>query len=102
MLGALLNASTEDWYGLELAKAANLSSGTIYPALARLERMGWVESFWEDVDPSEIGRPRRRLYRLTGQGERSAIAAIEELAKELERARAGYAQPRLTPRGQPA
>ena len=36
--------------------------------LARLERLGWVESRWEDVDPSEAGRPVRRYYRLTTDG----------------------------------
>ena len=32
--------------------------------LARLERCGWLESRWEDIEPAEEGRPRRR-YRLS-------------------------------------
>ena len=41
-----------------------MGSGTLYPLLARLEAAGWFTSEWEDVDPSEVGRPRRRLYKL--------------------------------------
>lgn len=41
----------------------DLAEGTVYPALHRLERSGWLASSWESVD----GR-RRRIYRLTTQG----------------------------------
>ncbi|MGW7534075.1 PadR family transcriptional regulator [Amycolatopsis sp. NPDC054798] len=51
-------------YGLELCAAAGLPSGTIHPILARLEKAGWLRSRWEQVDPSERGRPRRRYYSL--------------------------------------
>jgi DNA-binding PadR family transcriptional regulator len=51
-----------------LSRAAGLASGTIHPILARLERAGWLESRWEDVDPREQGRPRRRYYQLTPDG----------------------------------
>jgi PadR family transcriptional regulator PadR len=43
--------------------AFDLPSGTIYPALHRLEHMGLVESEWSIVS----GR-RRRTYRLTRRG----------------------------------
>lgn len=81
VLNVMLEAPTADWYGLELANRVKLKSGTIYPLLARLEGFGWLESRKEEVDPSEEGRPRRRLYRLTGEGER---AAREHLASSLE------------------
>lgn len=60
-------------YGLEIAKAAKLPTGTIYPILARLEEAGCLVSEWEQVDPAEEGRPRRRYYRLTAPGERFAL-----------------------------
>lgn len=44
----------------------NPPTGTIYPALRRLERAGYVESAWSTVN----GR-RRRTYRLTGPGRRA-------------------------------
>ena len=64
----MLDDSYREWYGLALSNACGLKTGTIYPALARLEQAGWVSSYWEDVDPSVVGRPKRRLYRLTGEG----------------------------------
>ena len=67
VLRALLRPGSER-YGLEIGEAAGLPSGTIHPILARLERLGWVESRWEDVDPVEAGRPARRYYRLTTDG----------------------------------
>jgi DNA-binding PadR family transcriptional regulator len=43
----------------------DLGEGTIYPALYRLERRGLLASAWD----SSSGR-RRRVYRLTKEGER--------------------------------
>ena len=40
--------------------------GTLYKALSRLEEFGLLTSRWEDA-ASVDGRPRRRLYELTGQ-----------------------------------
>ena len=41
--------------------------GTLYKALGRLEEFGLLTSRWEDAAAAE-GRPRRRLYELTGAG----------------------------------
>ena len=78
LLSVLVSDPTADWYGLQVAREANLQTGTIYLALARLEKAGWVESRWEEVDPSAEGRPRRRLYRLTAVGERDAREALSD------------------------
>jgi PadR family transcriptional regulator PadR len=45
--------------------------GTLYKALGRLEEFGLLASSWEAAETAE-GRPRRRLYELTGQGVRVA------------------------------
>jgi DNA-binding PadR family transcriptional regulator len=46
--------------------------GTLYKALSRMERAGMLESEWEDPDVAVgEGRPRRRLYTVTGRGERA-------------------------------
>ena len=43
------------------------SHGTLYKALGRLEAAGLLESDWEDADDAVAeGRPRRRLYTVTG------------------------------------
>lgn len=67
-------------YGFEIMKVADLPSGTVYPLLRRLERTRLAESRWEDVDPSDEGRPRRRNYRITPEGERALAAAVERMA----------------------
>jgi PadR family transcriptional regulator PadR len=41
-----------------------VEEGSLYPALYRLERRGWVEAEW---GTSELGR-RAKLYRLTAAG----------------------------------
>jgi PadR family transcriptional regulator PadR len=51
-----------------------VEEGSLYPALYRMERRGWVEAEW---GMSELGR-RAKLYRLTKEGraqlaEQSAI-----------------------------
>jgi PadR family transcriptional regulator len=76
VLQVLLEDPESDRYGYQIGEAAGLASGTVHPILARLEAAGWVESSWEDVDPSEAGRPARRYYRLTGVGVAEARAAL--------------------------
>ncbi len=49
-----------------------IEDGSLYPALYRLERRGWVEAEW---GTSELGR-RAKLYRLTDAGR-------EQLAAEM-------------------
>jgi DNA-binding PadR family transcriptional regulator len=75
-------------YGYDLMKVTDLSSGTLYPLLARLTDDGWLESRWEE---SEFpGRPPRQLYRLTGTGRMQARQALERAqASWLGRPRAG-------------
>ncbi|MEA5363073.1 helix-turn-helix transcriptional regulator [Amycolatopsis sp., V23-08] len=76
VLRALLAEPAREMYGLEICAVAELPSGTIHPILARLEGIGWLESRWEDVDPREAGRPRRRFYRLSPDGAASALTAL--------------------------
>ena len=49
--------------------------GTLYKALSRLEERGLLSSRWENAAAAE-GRPRRRLYELTGKGVRVAEHAL--------------------------
>lgn len=76
VLRALLDNPTQEMYGLQISRAAQLPSGTIHPILARLEGYGWLESRWEDVDPHEQRRPRRRYYRLTPEGAELSQSAL--------------------------
>ena len=91
VLRVLLADTARECYGLQIGEDAGLPSGTVHPILARLERVGWVVSRWEDVDPRSEGRPARRYYRLTSEG--------AELARDgLARA---HRPKRLAPRGSP-
>ena len=80
-------------YGFDLMDATGLASGTIYPALRRLEEHGLLRSRWEDgATAADAGRPRRRLYALTGEGEAALEAArrrVAELGALLRPLRAG-------------
>ena len=53
--------------------ALDLPTGTVYPALRRLERAGWLSSEWDVV----AGR-KRRTYRLTRSGEQALAAERTE------------------------
>lgn len=79
VLGAFLSAKGE-LSGADLARHAGIGPGTLYPLLQRLERAGWLDSRWETEDPSELGRPRRRYYRVTGLGRQHAHSAYREVA----------------------
>lgn len=49
--------------------ATGQGGGTVYKVLRRLEDRGHVEGVWEDAAVAEQERrPRRRYYRLTGEG----------------------------------
>ena len=84
VLQAMVSRPTESHYGLELSEQADLATGTVYPILRRLEQDGWVTSSWEDVDPAEESRPRRRLYFLTGAGARLAREALAEHSRRFQ------------------
>jgi len=77
VLAAFLEDPGNSKFGLEISRASGLASGTIYPMLARFESAGWLESVWEAIDPSTAGRPARRLYRLTAEGEMAARRQLE-------------------------
>ena len=64
-------------YGFDVIDQTGLPSGTVYPALSRLERDGLVKSAWEDEQVAFAeGRPARRYYKLTAPG----LKALAEAA----------------------
>ncbi len=57
--------------------------GTLYRALSRLEKAGFLTSRWEDMSSlAGESRPRRRLYRITDAGS-EALANIRDINTEL-------------------
>lgn len=65
-------------FGLDVMEITGLPSGTVYPALRRLERDGLVESQWEpDAEAARSQRPARRYYEITKTGKAAALAATQ-------------------------
>ena len=103
ILGAALSmarAGRGSFHGFALAQAMREHSGsraltghgTLYKALGRLEEFGLLSSRWEDPAAAE-GRPRRRLYELTGKGVQVAEQALDGTAEP-----AAARRPSVTPR----
>ncbi len=66
LLDAMLAGPSLWHHGYSLSQRTGLASGTLYPILMRLEKLGWLETRWETF--AEPGRPPRHLYRLTADG----------------------------------
>jgi transcriptional regulator len=73
---------------LRSQEVLRVEHGSLYPALHRLEKQGWLESEWK---MSEANR-RARYYRLTPKGKRQLIAE-QSRWKELARAVARTMKP---------
>ncbi len=83
-------------YGFSVMEVTGLPSGTVYPAMRRLERDGLIASKWEQQSVADAAqRPPRKYYRLTRSGRLTLDAArrryplLEGMipqAQELERA----------------
>ncbi|WP_053368874.1 PadR family transcriptional regulator [Bacillus sp. FJAT-27245] len=71
-----------DMYGYEIVKTLkeksnelyNMSEGTLYPALKRLENKDWLQSYWESP---EVGG-RRKYYRITCDGQKELTKKLNE------------------------
>ena len=65
-------------YGFDIMEATGLPSGTIYPALRRLEKEALVRGDWEDGKIAlRQERPPRRYYKLTRLGKDALAGAVE-------------------------
>jgi len=65
-------------YGFDIMEETGLTSGTVYPALDRLEREGFARSAWEDAAVArDEKRPPRRYFEITAEGKSELIAAME-------------------------
>jgi PadR family transcriptional regulator, regulatory protein PadR len=81
-LHILHHAAEEEVFGIglieELAEHGyDLSPGTLYPTLAKMEEMGWLT-----CEARTVERKQRKYYRITQEGE-AFLADIKEKLKEL-------------------
>ena len=72
---AILQAIANGYvYGFDIMDATGLPSGTVYPALRRMEDAGFIDSRWEEAAVAQRdARPPRKYYELTKPG-RQALA----------------------------
>jgi len=65
-------------YGFDIMEATGLPSGTVYPALRRLEEQSLIQSTWEKQSKALAEqRPARKYYKLSGHGERTLTKAVQ-------------------------
>ena len=65
-------------YGFDIMEATGLPSGTVYPALRRLEQLTLIQSRWEKESKALAEqRPARKYYRLTTLGEKTLAKAVQ-------------------------
>lgn len=83
-LKIMLALGSRPRYGLEIVDITNkkdkrqLSLGSLYRTLRKLENLGFVEGSWSE-ETSDRGGNRRRYYKLTESGKRAAIEQMEGL-----------------------
>lgn len=72
-------------YGFDIMDVTGLPSGTVYPALRRMEQGGLVVSQWEDEAAAQReGRPARKYYEVTDEG-REVLAEALKRYRYMER-----------------
>lgn len=72
-------------YGFSIMEMTGLPSGTVYPAMRRLERDDLIRSQWERQSIADAQqRPPRKYYRLTAAG-RATLEASRKRYPLLER-----------------
>ena len=64
------------WLREQTRDALQVEEGSLYPALYRMERDGWIESDW---GTSELGR-KAKMYSITDAGRRQLRAETKEFA----------------------
>jgi PadR family transcriptional regulator, regulatory protein PadR len=65
-------------FGLDVMEVTGLPSGTVYPALRRLERDELVDSKWEpEEEAAAKQRPARQYYEVTRAGKAATLAATQ-------------------------
>jgi DNA-binding PadR family transcriptional regulator len=78
-------------YGFDIMQITGLASGTIYPALRRLEDAMLIKSRWEEQSIAQAQqRPPRKYYEVTKAGRevlaeaRSRFRLLEQLPPQAE------------------
>ena len=74
--GAMHGYAIARWIEDTTGQALAVEEGSLYPALYRMEKRGWIEAEW---GTSELGR-RAKFYRLTRRGRQQLASDTEAWA----------------------
>jgi transcriptional regulator len=81
-----LQSGEQHGYGISQAIRAQsadvlqVETGSLYPALHRLEERGWVKSEWAQSDANQ----RAKYYRLTAEGKRQLLRERDRWSQLVE------------------
>jgi DNA-binding PadR family transcriptional regulator len=65
-------------FGFDIMDGTGLTAGTVYPALDRLEDLGYARSRWEAESVAHRdGRPARRYFEITAAGRKALADALD-------------------------
>jgi PadR family transcriptional regulator PadR len=82
-------------YGFDVMAVTSFPSGTVYPALRRLEQHKLIKSRWEMAQTAFAEqRPARKYYQLTSQGKDALANARQHYALLEQLVTAGNSQSR--------
>jgi PadR family transcriptional regulator, regulatory protein PadR len=96
----------EEFYGLQIADSINTTAkgrlevtpGTLYPTLRRLEKKGYLSTRWGSETFPEYEGSRRKYYRITDSGRR-AIQWLHQLREDLAADSSSNSLPNAQPQG---
>jgi PadR family transcriptional regulator PadR len=81
-----LQAGVQHGYGIsqmiraQSAEVLQVETGSLYPALHRLEERGWVKSEWGQSDANQ----RAKYYKLTAEGKRQLLRERDRWSQLVE------------------
>jgi PadR family transcriptional regulator, regulatory protein PadR len=81
-----LQAGAQHGYGIsqviraQSAEVLQVETGSLYPALHRLEERGWVKSEWGQSDANQ----RAKYYKLTAEGKRQLLRERDRWSQLVE------------------
>lgn len=76
---AFLEAPNKKRSGYEIAKHCGMNRDTVYDALHRMQKAGWLVSERERLRRDVIARAPRRFYQITDKGASRARTLLQEL-----------------------
>ena len=84
-------------YGFDVIGVTGLPSGTVYPALRRLENTGFVRSWWEkEAAAHRSNRPPRKYYEIRASGRQALAEAVKRFRHIREIRALGAPVPRTS------